>query len=379
MKQLKKVYKALPAILFSAFLLTMFVLYAVLPKKEYSATEKRNLSQAPSFSWNELLLGDFREKFESFLADQTPGRNAWVGVAAYYQLLLGNNGAGGVYLGSDGYLINDPQDMSGLMRNVGYIEECAGHMDVPTTVLIAPSTGYICSDQLPAVHLPYQDDACFEEIADTLSAATFVDIRDAMKKAYADGNQVYYRTDHHWTAYGAYTAYTALAQELGYTVRPQQDYEITAYDGFYGTTYSSSGYWMTEPDSIEVWDNKDNDVDLHVTITDGDTVIEQDDLFFYSHLDEDDKYPVYLDGNHPYTVITNKRAETDETLLVVKDSFAHSLVPFLADHYARIIMVDMRYWSNPIPELVEQEGVDRVLFVYSIDNLAVDDRIALIE
>ena len=380
MTKVKKLYKALPAIVFSGFLLTMFILFIVLPKAETSATEKRDLKQAPAFTWDSLLSGDFGKDFKSFLEDQTPGRNLWVGIGAYYNFLIGNNGSQGVYKSGDGYLINDPQDMTDLMRNVGFIDECASHTSVPTTVLIAPSTGYICADQLPLVHLSYQDDTYFEQIADALNAASFVDIRDAFKRAYADGNQVFYKTDHHWTAYGAYTAYRALAEELGYTPLEQSDYEITAYDGFYGTTYSTSGYWLNEADAIEVWDNKANDGAIRVTITDGDTVTEQDEMFYYSHLDEDDKYPVYLDGNHPYTVITNENAASNEKLLVVKDSFAHSLVPFLADHYAEIIMIDMRYYkAETVPALAEKEGIDRVLFVYSIDNLATDDNIAFSE
>lgn len=375
----KKIYKALPAILFVGFILTMSVLFFALPKKEYSPSEKRFLSQAPEFSWDRLMSGEYGKEFEPFLADQTAGRNLWVGVGAYYQLLTGNSCSNGIYKGSDGYLINDPQDMSGLMQNVGYIEECAQHTSVPTTVLVAPSTGYICADKLPLAHLSYHDGEYFEQMADTLQTAQFVDIREDLKSAYDDGHQVYYRTDHHWTAYGAYTAYRALAAELGYTPNEPDAYKITAYDGFYGTTYSGSGYWLNEADQIEVWDSHADGGSPHVLINDGGDLTEQDGMFFYSHLDEDDKYPVYLDGNHPYTVITNPNASSNEKLLVVKDSFAHSLVPFLADHYAEIIMVDMRYYSNPIPALVESEGVDRVLFVYSIDNLASDDRVRLIE
>lgn len=376
---MNKIYKALPAAVFVIFIAVMCVLFICLPKKEYSPSEKRILEQAPAFSGEKLISGEFGERFEKFLSDQFAGRNLWVGVASYYQYGIGNNGANGIYQGSDGYLINDPEDMSGLMRNIGFIEEFAGHVDVPATVLIAPSTGYICSDKLPAVHKPYHDDEYFEKIADTLNTADFVDIRDAFKEAYAGGGQLYYKTDHHWTAYGAYTAYTALADALGYTANDQSAYEITSYPGFYGTTYSSSGFWMTDPDDIEVWDNKANDGHLKVAITDNGETTEQDEMFYYSHLEEDDKYPVYLDGNHPYTVITNDNATSDEKLLVVKDSFAHSLTPFLADHYAEIIMVDMRYYTNPLPELVESAGVDRVLFLYSIDNLATDDKIAFIE
>ena len=376
---MKKIYKYLPAIVFTGFIAVMLVLFLILPKKEYSPSEKRMLEQAPEFTGEKLLSGEFGEKFEKFLSDQTAGRNFWVGLAAYYNLSIGNNGADGVYKGSDGYLINDPEDMSGLMRNVGFIEEFAGHIDVPTSVLIAPSTGYICSDKLPSIHREYHDDEYFGKISDALSAASFVDIRDEFKAGYAAGDQLYYKTDHHWTAKGAYTAYRALAEELGYEANPESAYEISSYPGFYGTTYSSSGFWMTGPDDIEVWDNKANDGSLSVAITDNGETTEQDDMFYYSHLDEDDKYPVYLDGNHPYTVIKNENAASDEKLLIVKDSFAHSLTPFLADHYSEIIMVDMRYYTNPLPELVSSEGIDRVLFVYSIDNLATDDKIAFIE
>ena len=376
---LKKIYKNLPSIVFCGFIFAMMILFIALPKNEYSSSEKRVLEQAPEFTYEKLLTGDFRTRFEKFLADQTAGRNTWVGLAAYYQLGTGNNGANGVYKCSDGYLINDPEDMSGLMRNIGFIEEFAEHIDVPTTVLIAPSTGYICSDNLPAVHKPYSDDEYFEKIAQALGSATFVDVREDFKSEYADGRQLYYKTDHHWTAYGAYTAYRALASELGYEANGVDTYDITSYPGFYGTTYSSSGFWLNKPDDIEVWDNKGNDGGLSVAITDNGETYSQDDMFYYDHLSEDDKYPVYLDGNHPYTVIKNANASSDEKLLIVKDSFAHSLTPFIADHYAEIIMVDMRYYANPLPELVKSEGIDRVLFVYSIDNLATDDKIAFIE
>ena len=228
------------------------------------------------------------------------------------------------------------------------------------------------------MHKQYRDDEMFDLIQDTLEKATFVDIRDTFKSEYQAGNQMYYRTDHHWTAYGAYTAYRALAGELGYTPHEKTDYTVTEHPDFYGTTYSSSGFWLTQPDTIEVRDNPTNDNSVKTAITDGETT-EQADMFYPAHLEEDDKYPIYLDGNHPYTVITNPKADSDKKLLVVKDSFAHSLVPFLADHYSEIIMVDLRYYRFPVSELIESEGIDQVLVLYSIDNLATDDNVGWLE
>lgn len=373
---MNKLYKNLPAIIFVGFIVVMLALFLLLPKKEYSSSEKRYLQQAPAFSFKSLMSGEFGDSFEKYLSDQTAGRNFWVGLASYYNLAIGNNGSNGVYNSSDAYLVNDPEKMTGLMRNVGFIDEFAQNNSVKTTVLVAPSTGYICSDILPWNHLNYHDDEMFAQIKDALPSADFVDVRDAFKEEYATGNQIYYKTDHHWTSYGAYTAYRELGAALGYTPHEKGDYEVTAYPGFYGTTYSSSGFWLTPSEDIEVWDNKQNNV--RVTITDGDETIEQDDMFFYSHLDEDDKYPVYLDGNHPYTVIKNPSADSDKKLMVIKDSFAHSLVPFLADHYSEIVMIDLRYYTDPVSEIIKSEQIDEVLVLYSIDNLATDTGIAWI-
>ena len=389
---MKKVYKCLPAVIFCVFIAVMLILFLALPKKDYSSSEKRYLAKAPAFSLSALFDGSFEKNFESYLTDHTAGRDFWVGMNAYFRLATGNHINGhstkengytkGVYCGKDGYLINEPERMTNLSRNAGFIEEFAQHLaagntkNVDVTVLVAPSTGYICADKLPDLHYDYHDEEVFAELSETFQTASFVDIRDELSAAYKDGNQVFYRTDHHWTTFGAYTAYKALGEALGYNPNPESAYEKTAYPGFYGTTYSTSGFRLTDPDEIEVWDNPSNDID--VTIIDGDTV-EQKDMYFYSHLDEDDKYPVFLDGNHPYTVIKNPNASSQEKLLVVKDSFAHSLVPFLADHYAEIIMVDMRYYSMPMQPIIEHEGVDRVLFLYSIDNLATDNDIGYIE
>ena len=376
---MKKAYKFLPAALFLIFIVGMMVLFFVLPKKEYSSSEKRYLEQAPSFSFQSLLSGKFGDDFEKFLSDQTAGRNFWVGLSSYYNYAIGNNGSTGIYLGKNGYLVNDPENMSELSRNIGYINEFAEKCPVDTTVLIAPSTGYVCDDILPDIHKQYRDDEHFENMKAQLDSARFIDVREAFKKEYADGNQLYYKTDHHWTAYGAYTAYRELGSALGYTPHAKEDYTVTAYPGFYGTTYSSSGFWLTKPDTVEVWDNPENDSTVVTTITDNGNVTEQKDMFYLSHLEDDDKYPIYLDGNHPYTVIKNSAAGSNEKLLVIKDSFAHSMVPYLADHYSEIIMVDLRYYSEPVSKLIEKEGIDRVLVVYSIDNLATDTNLGWLE
>ena len=97
------------------------------------------------------------------------------------------------------------------------------------------------------------------------------------------------------------------------------------------------------------------------------------------HLNEDDKYPVFLDGNHALTKVKNGNAPANTRLLVIKDSFSHCFVPFLADNYSEILMVDLRYYKKPVSELAKNEHFGDVLILYGLDNLATDTDIAFLE
>ncbi len=379
---MKKALKHFPTIIFIVFIFAMTILFFALPKKEYSSSEKRYLSDFPTLTVDTFFSGEFGEDFETYLSDHTAFRNFWVGLSSYYNYTLGNPLSNGIYNCKDGYLVNDPPSTDRLYINVDVISEFAKKHELPATMVLAPSTGYVVNDVLPNKHIIYKDDELFENVAATLSenGVGFVDVRKNFKKAYKSGTQVYYKTDHHWTADGAHLAYSQLAPELGLTANSKDVYEITSHSGFYGTTYSSSGFWFNESDNIEIWkSNAIKDGDIEVTIVDNGETTSLRSLFVLDNLKDDDKYPVYLDGNHPYTVIKNNAVKDGEKLLVIKDSFAHSLVPFLADHYSEITMLDMRYYKQNVSELIEKSDFDRMLFIYSVDNLGTDTDIAWLE
>lgn len=374
---MKKALKHLPTIVLLVFIFSMAVLFFALPKKEYSSSEKRYLSDFPTLTVDTFFSGKFGEEFEKYLSDHTPGRNFFVGLNSYYNLALGNPLSNGIYYCDNGYLVNDPPNTDRLDTNINVISEFADKSGLPATMILAPSTGYVVNDVLPNNHIVYKDDDLFSGVLDTLSKSSvdFVDIREDFKSAYKSGTQVYYKTDHHWTSEGAYLAYCALADNLGFTANSRDMFKITTHSGFYGTTYSSSGYWYTKPDNIEIWDCINHSSE--VSITDNGTTKHYKSMFFNDHLKEDDKYPIYLDGNHPYTVIKNGSMKLEgEKLLVIKDSFAHSLVPFLAAHYEEIVMIDMRYYKQNVSELIENGDFDQLLFVYSVDNLGSDTDVA---
>lgn len=364
-----------PAFVFLIFIFGMAVWFLFNPKSDYSSSEKRYLQQFPEVSVNKVLDGTFGTEFESYFADQFPARSFWVGLNAYYSLDTGNNGANGVYNCGNGYLINKPVSTDNkLEKNVNAIVKFKNTIDVPVTVMFAPSTGYVADDVLPAVHDKYNDDTYFEQISSTLSTngISFIDLRKTFRDAYAGGNQLYYKTDHHWTTLGAYTAYEKLCEQLNITPAPKERFDIKTYGGFYGTTYSTSGFWFTQPDSIQIWDNPENtERNIKVKISEGTNTDEFGSMYFYDHLEEDDKYPVFIDGNHALTEITNSNAKGG-TILLVKDSFSHSLAPFLTESYSKIILVDMRYYKMSVSQIVEQEKPEQVVFLYGIDNIATD-------
>ena len=364
-----------PAFVFLIFIFGMAVWFLFNPKSDYSSSEKRYLQQFPEVTVDKVLDGTFGTEFESYFADQFPARSFWVGLNAYYSLDTGNNGANGVYNCGNDYLINKPVSTDNkLEKNVNTIVKFKNSINVPVTVMFAPSTGYVADDVLPAVHDKYNDDTYFEQISSTLgtNGISFVDLRKTFKDAYAEGNQLYYKTDHHWTTLGAYTAYEKLCEQLNITPAPKEKFDIKTYGGFYGTTYSTSGFWFTQPDSIQIWDNPENtDKNIKVKISEGADTKEYGSMYFYNHLEEDDKYPVFIDGNHALTEITNSNAKGG-TILLVKDSFSHSLAPFLAENYSKIILVDMRYYKISVSQIVEQEKPEQVVFLYGIDNIATD-------
>lgn len=356
--------------IFLGFIFIMMVLYFALPKSEYSSLEKRYLSDFPKFDVDDLLSGDYTADIESYLADQTPMRSLFVGINSYANLLLGNNGSNGVYLGKNDMLIEKPVSRDNILeRNIDNINYFAENIDIPFSAVVVPSKGYIYGDNLPSNSLKYLDDEYFDYISDNLSEKIdFIDIRENFK-AVASNYKLYYNTDHHWTSFGAFTAYENICKSLGIAPKNKDDYNVEVYSDFYGTSYSTSAYYLTKSEDIEVWRSKETGGKTDVTIAEGSEITEHDSLFFDENLNGDDKYTVYLDGNHSYVEVHNDSADNDKTLLVIKDSFAHCLVPFLSDHYESIVMIDLRYYKLSLDELIKEKQIDEALLVYGIDNI----------
>ncbi len=379
----KKAQIAIIAI-FLAFTFVLSCLFFALPKKEYSSSEKRYLAKTPEFSLENFFSGKLTTSLEGgeqvgYIADHFPLRSLFVGINAYWNLGIGATASNGYYFCRDGYIITKPSDTNRADRNLQLINLFAASFD-EVSLMVVPSAGEVLAEKLPKVHAVYPDkevyDYIFENKADNLD---FIDLREKFEGYAEKGEQIFYRTDHHWTSLGAYTAYKLYCNEKGIEAKDADEFEKTEHPGFYGTTYSSSGYFLAKPDTLEIWENKEIADKVKVTINEGTRSDEYTSMYFESHLSEDDMYPVFLDGNHALVTIENENAKSDETLLIIKDSFAHCAAPFLAENYSKVIMVDLRYYKNSVSDLVRAEGADEILFLYGMNNFCTDSNFAFLQ
>lgn len=358
--------------LFCGFLAVMLVLFLLMPKETFSQREKRTLAEAPDTSADAILSGAFGEQAEEYIADHIPGRDLFVGLANYYDLLSGRQVIKDIYLAAGGRLVESPNSPNAavVQRNMNVINSFAQTIGQPVDLMIVPSAGFVVEDTILGLHNDYTDDAIIEDIYALAEVGVrTVDLVDAFTAAQEPG-ALYYRTDHHWTSLGAYTAYSVYMDALGRAYPAQSGFTVESHDGFYGTTHSRSGLWMIPGESVELWSTGAKCTVTAYQNASDTTGTSHDSLFYRERLQELDKYTVYLDGNQPLVRIQNPEGEGK--LLVIRDSYANCLGTMLANTYEEVVLVDLRYYKSPVSELVAGEGFDDVLVCYSLYNFLND-------
>ena len=368
-------------LLFIGIIVVMQAAFWLLPRRSFSENEKRVLSEAPQIDAAGIADGSVFRSIESYLSDHFPGRELWVGANTYLENAEGRGATEDIVRGTDGWLFTAPvsDDRETLWDNMQAITTFAEKQSVPVTMMAVPSAGAVVSDKLPALYLPYSDADLLEE-ARRIAGNTlhWVDLYTDFCSA-EQPERLYYRTDHHWTSEGAYRAYCLLMEELGQSSVPRDDFTVEQISGFYGTSYSKSGLWLTEPDTLELW--TDSDIQAVTTVYDANRAdpVTREGMFFREYLEDADKYPVFLSGNHARVHIETN-ADSGKRLLVIKDSYAHALAPFLAEEYSTIDLIDLRYFKQQtISSWLEENPADEILLVYGLSSLAEDKNLQWLE
>lgn len=364
---MSKRYAILISTLFCLFLFGFGVAHLLTPDRDFSQQENRYLASFPRPTLATLKDGSFMEDFEDYIIDQFPFRDGWIALKAGVERLLGKQENNGVYLGTDGQTLfaqyTPPDDLA---VRVGYVNELASHLEIPVWFALIPDKSYVWADRLPA-HAPLVDDGSVLTGAAALVSPSvhWIDLSGALS-----GEDAFYRTDHHWTTQGAAQVHQALGAAMyGGATLPDTPLTQVA-DDFYGTTWSSSGARWVAPDVIHTWVPEQGlSVTSHRT---GEGVSAP--LYDRSFLEKKDKYSLFLGGNQSLCVIENPEG-TRGKLLVIRDSYADSLAPFLALDHQEVHLWDLRHNRSSLAQYVAQQEIDRVLVLYSNANFATDSNL----
>ncbi len=372
MKKKRMLFLRATALAALALVLALDALFLFTGARAFSPLENRNLQQRPALTLAGVTSGRYESRFDDYVSDQFPFRDAWVALKTAIDRLGGRTESNGVYLGGDGYLIQDftmPSEAdyrANLDALAGFLQR---HGDLKQYVMIAPTAVTVERDRLPALAPAGDEGGYLDRLARDLSGAParFIDLRAALAGARAQG-QVYYRTDHHWTSDGAHAAYLALSAAAGLSGEAARLERRLLSGDFQGTLSASSGFLPGERDAL--WAYVPPEDEQFVVTYVGENR-RSASLFAAAHLDTRDQYAVFLDGNHPEIRIETTAAN-GRALLVLKDSYANCLIPMLVGDYEKIIVVDPRYFTGRLEVLMEAEGVNEVLVLYNASTLAGD-------
>ena len=356
-------------LVFLASIMAFFSLsYVFGSEKSFSEDENRALQTSPRFTLQKLLDGTYTRQLHNYFSDQIIFRTQMIEIKAEAELLMGKNENNGILLGKDGYLIETHQytedNYSFLRKNLYKIEKLISSIEengANATSVIIPRKVDILDDEFS----PYYSNARNKDTW-SIVGENHISLCEVLASKQKSGVQIFYKTDHHWTAEGAYYAYSELGKVLGFTPKLLNQFELeTLSDKFFGTTYSRSGFFFIDSEVIAA--PKIENGKYKVTIVDTNT--EFDTLYDTTYLSKKDKYSVFLSGNNAHVKIYDTTDDSKETLLIIKDSYSHSLSPYLCEHY-NIELIDPRYYSGSIEEYIIENNIKNVLFLFGIDTLA---------
>ncbi len=345
------------------------------PKIDFSPDENRVLESTPKISVDALADGSFMDSVENYIGDHFPLRKTFISLNTDVQLALGKRdigsnygkipAEGGIYWGNQGHLYEVllPNRTDTFTNNVKAITEFGKNAGLPLTILPVPSGSQEQPNNLP-LFAPNHDQ--HEELRAIQSAAktgtTVVDLFDTLSAAKGD---YYFKTDHHWNIYGAFEGYRALASAIGVKPLEKNDFTFqTVSHEFYGTLYSKAITFYPQADDFILPICKKQS---SITQQTGKQI--RTDLYWKQYLTQKDKYATFLGGNHSVDVVKNTAVQDDKRLLIIKDSYANSLVPFLAQNFREIHIIDLRYYNQNIYQYIKQNKITNLAAVYSIKQL----------
>ncbi len=356
------------SVIFAAFLFLVAVVNFAAPDKEFSEAENRRLEPMPKLTISTIANGSFMSDFETSLTDQFVCRDFFVKMRTRFLVSIGKSEVNDVYIASNNYLIPKPpvpntDIANATMAAINAVAE--KKPNIQQYCAFIPRASYILSNLLPDGAASFDDQALVDAMFAANTAANVKNIRvsDALFAA-AQTQQIYYRTDHHWTTAGAYAAFEVIAKEMGLDTTAVAYETLTISNSFAGTSSSSSGLYQIV-DSVEICIPAEQQTYMVEFPQEGKKYTS---IFMPEYLEKKDKYAVFFGGN-PSIVNISTDADSVDTLLILKDSYANALVPMLTPYYRNIIMIDPRYYMESFDSFLQTHKITDILYLFSVESV----------
>ena len=319
--------------------------------------------QKPQFTIVDFVSGKFSDELEQYLTDQVPLRDDWVTLKIYLELAVGKRESGGVYIGRDKYLMDKftSHSKKQLAANAAALAELQKKLaaeDISMDTILVPVAAQVLTDKLPA-YAPVADYAAILEVLTDAGVDT-VDMLTAL--AAHSGENIYYRTDHHWTSLGAYYAYCAWRG-----IEPNADewtQEILC-DNFHGTTWNKVPLPTVPAEEITAWYKHEYH---NVSYNGGE--YETNSIYECKYLSGSDQHAVFLNSNQAQTVISG--SGKSGKLLLIKDSYGNTFSQFPVEDYAEVHVLDLRFFKGDVTEYAKENDITDALVLYGVQNFVKD-------
>lgn len=361
-------------IVFIISLIFVAISFIMVEDKEFSENENRYLASKPKLTWNNIITGKFSENFENYIDDQFIFREKLYETKTKMQLLFGNKDINEVYIANDNYLIGKKLeqdfDYKILSENIRSINEFTSK-NSNVQLMIVPTASLILEDKLPKNAIVFNQDKVFEEIKTSIKNVDFIDVRETLKKH--KNEYIYYKTDHHWTTLGSFYAYEQWCKQKNIDIPNYEKRCVTT--EFKGSLYSKILNSNVEADCIEFFET--NNLPKYSVYYNFNKKTAQS-IYDLEKLKEKDKYQVFLGGNFPELKIETESLK-NENILIIKDSYANSFIPFLINNYKNVHVIDLRYFKDSLNTYIENNNISEILILYNIENFLEDETIRFIE
>lgn len=364
------------SLVFVVILVVIMVLNLLAPNKEVSVDENRRLAGRPRFSADSLLSGEYMEKYEKYLSDQFAGREVLRNARVVLNRLGGSKEENGVLIGKNGQLMEKllVPDQEVLGNNLDAIVDFAEkNQKMPVYMMLVPDAANVLNKDLPLLYTAADQKRMIAQVKRELDThVTWIDVESVLNKHTDD--TIYYKTDKHWTSAGAYYVFQAAAELMDISKGVSgkfATYPIST--TFNGDLAAKSGCEKHVKEVIEIYIPLEGDTDVIVNYVDEQR--KSTSLYDSSKLEGSNQYEVFLGGDS--SVIDIKTvSESTRRLLVVKDSFANSFLPFLTPYFREIVVVDPQYYGGTIDEIMDTYRITDTLILYSGNTFFQDNNIS---